>query len=35
VQADAMLKARPQNADIQIVDVKHVDMPKTYAPEFV
>ena len=35
VQADAMLKASPRNADIQIVDVKHVDMPKTYAPEFV
>jgi len=35
VQADDMLKAPPKNADIQIVNVKHVDMPKTYAPEFV
>ena len=34
VQADVMLKAPPRNADIEIVNVKHVDMPKTYAPEF-
>jgi hypothetical protein len=33
-QADVMLKAPPGNADIQIVNVKHADMPKTYAPEF-
>jgi hypothetical protein len=35
VQAEAMLKTRPENADIEIVDVRHSDMPKTYAPEFV
>jgi hypothetical protein len=35
VQADEMLKTPPNNADIQIVEVGHFDMPKTFAPEFV
>jgi hypothetical protein len=35
IQADEMLKHKPRNADIQIVNVGHFEMPKVYAPQFV
>jgi hypothetical protein len=35
IQADEMLKSKPKNADIQIVNVGHFEMPKVYAPQFV